>query len=374
MRRVVLFCAVLAAEGCGSGGGGGGESCRRSDDCVPPVECAVAFCVERRCSFEADSSRCGAGETCDLVRGCVGAAVDAGSDAAVDAGVDAGADACEFVECEGFTECMGGECVPYPGCVTPDMCPEGRVCIARHCVPRGRDVDGDGVPAETDCDETDPRVHPGAREHCNERDDDCDMRVDEDDPAEMCEGMGGICIDGRCGCEAGTFDFDGMPGCECTAAPPLGEGDSCVEAIDLGAVDDTGQMVSVMGNVLPDDRVTWYRFRAIDVADTACDNYHVRAQLRTNPGDTFELTLFRGMCGDPTCMDAGYTDASWATDFRDATGVGECPCEAAPTATPGLNLCSDNTADFYVRVRRRAGRPVGCETYLLEVSNGVYDT
>ncbi len=58
------------------------------------------------------------------------------------------------------------------------------------------DTDGDGfggsVPAETcdwaeglvadssDCDDTDPEVHPGAEERCNEIDDDCDEAVDED--------------------------------------------------------------------------------------------------------------------------------------------------------------------------------------------------
>jgi len=42
------------------------------------------------------------------------------------------------------------------------------------------DEDGDGATAGVDCDDSDPMVHPGAAELCNERDDDCDGLVDED--------------------------------------------------------------------------------------------------------------------------------------------------------------------------------------------------
>jgi len=42
------------------------------------------------------------------------------------------------------------------------------------------DGDGDGVDAELDCNDANPRVYPGAREVCNGTDDDCDGNVDED--------------------------------------------------------------------------------------------------------------------------------------------------------------------------------------------------
>src|ERR1044071_7358859 len=46
--------------------------------------------------------------------------------------------------------------------------------------PVGVDDDGDGVGPSTDCDDDDALVHPGADEHCNGIDDDCDGPVDED--------------------------------------------------------------------------------------------------------------------------------------------------------------------------------------------------
>ncbi len=41
------------------------------------------------------------------------------------------------------------------------------------------DSDGDGVTDDEDCDDDDPWVFPGAKEECNERDDDCDNETDE---------------------------------------------------------------------------------------------------------------------------------------------------------------------------------------------------
>jgi len=36
------------------------------------------------------------------------------------------------------------------------------------------DMDGDGVPSATDCDDTDPLNFPGNEEACDDQDNDCD--------------------------------------------------------------------------------------------------------------------------------------------------------------------------------------------------------
>lgn len=184
---------------------------------------------------------------------------------------------------------------------------------------------------------------------------------------------------GVCGCPPGSFDVDRtIPGCECAAAPSIDQGAACTSAIDLGEIPDTGMMMSVTGNAMGEGREVWYRFRGVDGADTSCDNYHVRAQFLTNPDDSFELTVFRGGCDSPACDESGVSDFRWATDFRmtiDARLTGQCPCTASSAARmTNVSVCEDDSADYYVRVRRRASATAACQQYTIELSNGLYDT
>jgi hypothetical protein len=289
-------------------------------------------------------------------------------------------DPCAGIACGPFERCDPemGVCEPYDPCVSDAECAADEVCRHRFCIPRDADPDGDGSSAGMDCDETNPAIHAGATEVCNSIDDDCNMMADDGDPGTLCamDPAGGICIMGGCGCPAGTFDIDRIPtnGCECMAAPGPTTGVACADAIDVGDLSDVGQTVNVTGNVLPDGREIWYRFRAVDAADTTCDNFHVRARFTTNPGDAFAIMVFVNACDMAAC-DASmlYTQFDWATDFRDAAGNGECPCGPEPSS-PGANFCNDNTQTFYVRVTRRPGATVTCDAYTLELTNGVYDT
>ncbi|MCA9611190.1 MAG: hypothetical protein KC586_00390 [Myxococcales bacterium] len=103
-----------------------------------------------------------------------GASTDAALDAPTPSETDGGS--CVGL-CDGFTVCRGTRCEPLPSCDAG--CAPTEVCRNDVCVPRARDVDGDGVQADTDCDESNPEVYPGATEVCDAVDQDCDARVDE---------------------------------------------------------------------------------------------------------------------------------------------------------------------------------------------------
>ena len=259
------------------------------------------------------------------------------------------------------------------------------MCRPHRCGAVTRAVDGDGSPASVDCDEGNPAIHPGATEVCNAVDDNCNMMIDEGDPVMLCamDPMRGMCAMGHCGCPTGTVDVGNpaMPGCTCTVRPAVTTGMACATAIDLGTLSDAapGMAVTAMGNALPVGREVWYRFHASDTADTACDKYNVHVHFTTNPGNVYEFEVLRGMCTDtvacPDCTAAtclNFTDYRYATDAQMITGttiLGECPCTTTPSAT--ANMCTDDAADYFVRVRRHAMGPLACDQYTLEVSNGI---
>ncbi len=58
-----------------------------------------------------------------------------------------------------------------------------------------------------DCDDSDPAVHPGARELCNGRDDDCNGTVDDAGATPLCPG--GTCVAGHCNLMAWSRTFGG---------------------------------------------------------------------------------------------------------------------------------------------------------------------
>lgn len=374
-RCVLPECSNTNPDACEGGG------CVEDSECVSSSACAAGVCTsEGACIFEPVEGVCADDEYCDSNLGCLAAPDgDAGvMDSSVpgpDAGSpDAGPPPCDPM-CTGFDICEDGVCVPSTGCLTEGECGDGLICRNRRCVPPTQDVDGDGSPASEDCNELRPEAYPGAPELCNSLDEDCDDLIDEGNPGVLCTVEGGECMNGTCGCPVGMLDIDGIPdtGCECAITPDEGPvGGACAMPFGLGSLADSGQMMTVSGNALPVGREIWYSVIGSDSADTACDTYNFRARFADNPGDAFRLDVRRGACGATTCdmADAGFTEYSFATNFRDGAGLGECPCSVAPGA-PGRNICSNNTATYYIRVFRRDGAPVTCAPYTLQLSNGI---
>ncbi len=204
----------------GGAGMDGAPSC--PGGCDDGVDCTVDECVAGGCRFQPSSDRCGAGQRCHATRGCVPAERCERDDDCDDGSYCNGSERCdpEAPGSDPTTGCVMGEppvCgVPEGtclvgmcnegsrGCVTvrdASLCDDGDPCTADAC--GGDDVcshepvdaDADGYPAarvegtacgvdpaEADCDDANPAVHPGVDDVCNGLDDDCDGIVDEDCP------------------------------------------------------------------------------------------------------------------------------------------------------------------------------------------------
>lgn len=299
----------------------------------------------------------------------------------VDAAMTDAGPACGGEMCTGFTYCNGSSCVEYPACRGDGTCPTATdVCRSRRCVPGDVDIDGDGDPASTDCDETNVMRSSTQPEICDDLDNNCNGATDDGNSSALCDfnPAGGICLAGGvCGCPDGTYDFDRtVEGCECSLSPALEQGTACGSAIDVGTLSDVGVSMTVTGNALPVGREVWYHFYALDNSDAAalCDTFNVGIHFASNPDNAYEFTVIRGACDTGTgCAEGGYTDFNFATDFRGDFGgtlSGECPCWVSAVAD-GQSQCSDNSTDIYVRVRRRDGAALACAPYVLTLSNGV---
>jgi hypothetical protein len=84
------------------------------------------------------------------------------------------------------------------------------------------------------------------------------------------------------------------------------------------------------------------------------------------------MAVFRVSCTTLEC-DGSELRGLLVGDGLSGAAMGQCPCW---TGTPVANLsqCSDDSADYYVRMRRRPGSMLSCAEYTLELSNGLYDT
>ena len=121
-----------------------------------------------------------------------------------------------IVVARAFDDFSGGDLLRL-GCsyAEPNRGTLTTVTVALRCHPSiGRCVDGDndGIRAEHDCDDTDRNAFPGARELCDQKDNDCDKEIDEECCTPRCEANTCAVSDGcggTCSCDANFTCSDG---------------------------------------------------------------------------------------------------------------------------------------------------------------------
>lgn len=331
--------------------------------------------------------------------GCVAVVQCGSSKAGLGEFCDADADCSPGLVCENNICVSGGsdDCTP--------ACQEFQTCFQGSCVDIGdpNDKDGDGSPTGVDCDDFNAQINPDAHEYCDGVDNNCNGLVDEGCPAcadgdvQPCGTDIGECIAGVQTCNSGGWgvcsgtapqpercdnrdnDCDGLTdeGLEADQAP-----DTCALAQELGGLPDNvegGSRVTVIGNLWPPDDEDWYKVTANDDVnedlEDGCDSFHFAARFDSNPG-ALVLDIYTDGCAPEAleCRDADSFNHFY--DFNDMQGgqpVGQCGCQGVDPleSVEGLNLCTDDTKTFYIRVHAGEGSVQTCENYELTFSNGV---
>jgi hypothetical protein len=168
------------------------------------------------------------------------------------------------------------------------------------------------------------------------------------------------CAGGSCGvlaCNAGFFNVDGVcgNGCECPASVTSNQ---CAAPISPFPAVGLGQTFSYSGNLVPAGNEAWF---IVTFTGNADPSYHPAITLSTNPGNAFQLDVRTNCAGATlTCgVEGGVSNGvtAWETFRPGANGYN------IPIPPVG------NNGTVLVRVYRKAGFPVTCQSYTLTVKN-----
>lgn len=278
-----------------------------------------------------------------------------------------------------------------------------------------------------DCDDGNGGINPQSFEICDSIDNDCNGKTDDGSADANCGAVAGgssKCVSGVCGvgsCAKGFYDVNGdaTDGCECAALGATnGLGAVCGVANDLGDLPDGSASIQKGGQILPGEQGDWYKFKATDLPDTqpaSCDNYNIHISFVLNPGNIFAFDVYRGSCAVADQVCSAETVHDWSTSYYGpppfgpgnkgtptSFGVmtpspypeasGECQCvpsnnknwsacvtdptpgkntvvNCGPNGLPGMNVCSDNTTMYFVRVFTKPGAALTCDQYIIKFDN-----
>ncbi|MCB9778817.1 MAG: hypothetical protein H6742_09660 [Alphaproteobacteria bacterium] len=158
-----------------------------------------------------------------------------------------------------------------------------------------------------------------------------------------------------------------------------GYGDSGPDAIgEWSAMSDDGtDTVSIEGNILDDDDDDWYVISATDdISDdlsAGLDYFNFEVNL-VEGSSTYEFYVYKdGYDGtDGECSSAA-SEYGWKN--QDKGGADHAIPSDTRRCAEGSNLyneCEDDSATFYVQVKRKASVAMSCRAYELEITNGVW--
>lgn len=385
------FCTIDCGTGCPAGSycstiGGktlcapdlGNQclTCAGSVDCpIPTDQCVTApkgdkFCA-RDCSVLDD---CPSGFTCVDAAGYPGN-VTSGGDAGVDSGPSGGARICvpaggDSCSCDTKRDGVQRTCEVANA--------SGTCSGTEHCTASTKTWDG--------CDARTPAV-----ESCNSVDDDCNGKIDDGKPNDLCSAIGGpppnavwdcstVTTPATCQlgvCAAGWTGYpvptDPKTGCVCKVDANEPGNNSCTKPTNLGAVSDaTTTAVVATGTLSSDTDVDVYVFTATNTVTLASgpNSFHVGINFDAagNPGDEFLFDVVHGgTCTDtPPANHSSLKSYTWCVDGSQTVGGalrGEAPCGATNVAH-----CSDHSSAYYLRVKRNPLALGTCNAYKINIT------
>lgn len=274
-------------------------ACDESSDCASPTDCADPLCVDGECFLRPDSSRCRAGERCDVVAGCaLGACSEI--ETACEDGID---DDCDGLSDCADPDCLGVRCDDGSACTEQDACGAAGTCV-------GVDVvcdDGEGCTTDT-CDPSRGCVFEA-------NDDACDDGV-------FCNGSD------RCG--EGTCSIHESPPCDRFCNEMRRTCDACEGATDCGVAQEGAWGACEYASVCAESGS-----RSRTVMDPTCmdgvclfvPRVETEACMRDTDGDTCGTTTTGAWSG---C--GGFANACDTTGSR-SRSVTTRTCRAASCAT-----------------------------------------